>query len=611
MKKITILAIYLLGIMSVFAQTYTVGSTTFNVTVTATHDSSTCSSTLWTTYIISTDSSFVGDSMVVVDTSSGTLVAYAVNNTGVSPWTDTFSLNAGSRDDFHSVNGLPGTAILWGDFPLLKLRHGADLVYILDTISFYIANPCLYDTVSGWLYIDTGSHCIHGLDVFPYPSIFIQETLFGSVPSTSGFFQSSCSCGTYSYIAQKSWMMSYTVSPPPEWSFIFPLSPCDTSGFARYFTTLPQSNVNFELQCSGSIDLQCDALAPYNIRWGRSFYLSPFTTNTGCDTISGTMTVVLDPRLIYDSSLSVLPADTVRGDTLIWNYYNLSNVAYGTGYWNSFLSSIYLSPDSTVVPGDTLCISGYTQIPSTDIDPLNNSFSFCMPVVNSYDPNVKTVSPAGIGPLGFIAAATDTLTYTIHFQNTGTAPAINVRVVDTLDSHIDKSTFRIIGASANMSPQWLAPGIVEFDFNDIMLPDSGTSWAGSQGELSYKVALNPGLTNGTQIKNTAYIYFDSNPAVVTNTTLNTIDTAIKTKVNIVTKPKDIRIYPNPAYDYVTVENAGDATIMVLDVNGVVVMQQAATGATTTLNVNNLAAGVYVIRTVSGEQATTTRFTKYR
>jgi len=42
-----------------------------------------------------------------------------------------------------------------------------------------------------------------------------------------------------------------------------------------------------------------------------------------------------------------------------------------------------------------------------------------------------------------------------------------------------------------------------------------------------------------------------------------------------------------------------------------VMQQAATGATTTLNVNNLAAGVYVIRTVSGEQATTTRFTKYR
>jgi len=123
--------------------------------------------------------------------------------------------------------------------------------------------------------------------------------------------------------------------------------------------------------------------------------------------------------------------------------------------------------------------------------------------------------------------------------------------------------------------------------------------------------LNAGLAGGTQIKNTAYIYFDSNPAVVTNTTLNTIDTAHTTKVAPFAKPKQIRVYPNPAFDYVTVENAGDATIMVLDVNGVVVMQQAATGVTTTLNVNNLAAGVYVIRTVSGEQATTTRFTKYR
>jgi hypothetical protein len=55
-----------------------------------------------------------------------------------------------------------------------------------------------------------------------------------------------------------------------------------------------------------------------------------------------------------------------------------------------------------------------------------------------------------------------------------------------------------------------------------MLPDSTTNAEESQGFLSYRIAIAQPLETGTEINNTASIYFDNNPAVVTNTTWHTI-----------------------------------------------------------------------------------------
>ncbi|MBL0063793.1 MAG: hypothetical protein IPP38_02000 [Bacteroidetes bacterium] len=50
-----------------------------------------------------------------------------------------------------------------------------------------------------------------------------------------------------------------------------------------------------------------------------------------------------------------------------------------------------------------------------------NNFSYCTAtVVGSYDPNAIEVMPAGNGSQGFISPEDSLLTYTIHFQNTGT-----------------------------------------------------------------------------------------------------------------------------------------------------------------------------------------------
>ena len=56
-----------------------------------------------------------------------------------------------------------------------------------------------------------------------------------------------------------------------------------------------------------------------------------------------------------------------------------------------------------------------------------------------------------------------------------------------------------------------------------MLPDTGADFLGSQGFVKYKVNLKPNLPIGTQIFNTARIYFDQNSAIVTNTKIHTLE----------------------------------------------------------------------------------------
>ncbi len=43
------------------------------------------------------------------------------------------------------------------------------------------------------------------------------------------------------------------------------------------------------------------------------------------------MKLVKDSRVMYDPSLSLYPAASVAGDTLIWNYTDLTNLTGGGG----------------------------------------------------------------------------------------------------------------------------------------------------------------------------------------------------------------------------------------------------------------------------------------
>jgi hypothetical protein len=89
-----------------------------------------------------------------------------------------------------------------------------------------------------------------------------------------------------------------------------------------------------------------------------------------------------------------------------------------------------------------------------------------------------------------------------------------------------------------------------FSFNPIKLTTIDSDSLHSHGFIQFAIKLRAGLNVGDQIANTAHIYFDFNPAVVTNTALTTIKVVSTFEPFI--QPK-INVFPNPADRQVTLQ----------------------------------------------------------
>jgi len=202
------------------------------------------------------------------------------------------------------------------------------------------------------------------------------------------------------------------------------------------------------------------------------------------------------------------------------------------------------------------------ELPQDDEDP--EIEIDCLPIIDSYDPNDKQVVPSGIGT-DRIVHRTALLEYMIRFQNTGTDTAYNVVVVDTLSQSLDISTIEWGMAShaytLNVSGQYKP--VLTFTFNNINLPDSTTHEPNSNGYIKFKIKPLYDIPNNTQIENKAYIYFDYNEAVETNTSHITIADSIPhgepLVFNAVERPmqrEQISVYPNPTTGMVSLDLTG-------------------------------------------------------
>ena len=251
----------------------------------------------------------------------------------------------------------------------------------------------------------------------------------------------------------------------------------------------------------------------------------------------------------------------------------------------------------------------------TDYTPWNNVNAYTATVVGSFDPNDLEVSPKGTGTQGYITKSDSTLTYTIHFQNTGTYPAQKVVLVDSLSNNLQIASVKV-GASNHAYTTTISEGgVMKFTFDNINLPESTSDPLGSIGYVIYTVRLKPNLAVGTQIKNSAAIYFDYNPAVITNTTLNTIKNTVDVGQVSGQGTLGMAVYPNPASDHVSIniESASDvaaANIRFVNLVGQVVLQQNVAvhrgtnvfSATTT----NLTPGLYFVEVSEGANKATAK-----
>lgn len=264
--------------------------------------------------------------------------------------------------------------------------------------------------------------------------------------------------------------------------------------------------------------------------------------------------------------------------------------------------TVYLQvpPIPTVNAGQYLTNTASITAVTGDTWLENNSSSASELVINAYDPNDK-VEAHGEKILYSTFANTDYLYYTIRFENTGNASAINIVVNDMLDEQLDENTVEMVRASHDYVLDRVGRNL-SWRFNQILLPPSIADTDTGKGFITFKVKPKPTYAVGTVIPNTAAIYFDFNPAIVTNTFLtkfvSTLGTAGAESVAF-------SVYPNPAHSQVAVRlgssSATIETIKLYDYMGKCVLQQAGSAVSETLDVQQLAPGIYIVEVTSSLQ----------
>lgn len=217
--------------------------------------------------------------------------------------------------------------------------------------------------------------------------------------------------------------------------------------------------------------------------------------NVGTASQNCTLRVVLDNNFTY-SSVSGTAYTRYSSNVMEWDIKPLG-----------VKQTIKLAINGTVKSGTAL---GTTMkifasiIATSDANIKNNLDSAVNIVRGSFDPNDKQVFPAGTGTNGFVGTNTkQTLRYHIRFQNTGTDTAFNIVVIDTLSSNVDISSFEEIGASHPYTYELLSGNVLKFTFNNVLLPDSNTNKALSNGYVSFNINPKNGLAVGSKIKNNA------------------------------------------------------------------------------------------------------------
>jgi uncharacterized repeat protein (TIGR01451 family) len=263
--------------------------------------------------------------------------------------------------------------------------------------------------------------------------------------------------------------------------------------------------------------------------------------------------------------------------------------------------------DDTVSLGTILEATVNVNTSETDADPNNNTFTSAVEVVGSYDPNDKQVSATTIGDEFLEDGAP--LKYTIRFQNTGTFYAERVVIVDTIDADLDLNSLQIISTSHNM--QLVREGnVVFFGFDQIFLPDSATDFDGSIGHVRYEITPFPTFSEGQTIDNTAYIYFDFNEPIVTNTVVTEFGNPLSISNEI---EFETRLFPNPANQNITISWAQDVEvdrIEIYDLSGRLLKSQNISAENIyLLEVSDLSDGMYLINLVAGTLQSRQKFMK--
>lgn len=423
----------------------------------------------------------------------------------------------------------------------LNSMDNATLAYPLcvngDTIS-NLTGCASAEGIVGYTFKDNNSNCIKdngdlGINNIPLKLYDINNNLLSQTISFSnGIYNFPDSLGTYI-------VRTDTISKPY-------VVQCNNPGIDSTITLSPviplASDVNFDIACKPGFDIGVQSIVRSG--WvfpGQQHQIKVMAGdmshwyNLNCAAgVSGQVQIIVTGNVTYNGIALGALTPSVVGNVFTYTIADFGAIINATDF------GLMFTTDTTAQVGDSICVDINVTPLTGDNYTSNNTYHYCYQVVNSYDPNMKEVYPVNVLP-GF----QDWFTYTIHFQNTGSAPAFNIRLADTLSNNLDLETFEVINYS-HYNNVTLTNNILTFRFPNIMLPDSTSDLEGSKGFVQYRIKPKTNLPLGTQIRNTAYIYFDYNAPIITNTTINEFVQPVSIGTEISNLNNPLYVYPNPA-----------------------------------------------------------------
>lgn len=462
-------------------------------------------------------------------------------------------------------------------------------VLITDTLG-----TLLHLLVNGKVYYDANTNGVMDADEYGFPNIFIQSDpgpFFGITGYDDQYHLNLFSEGNY----------TNTCLTPPFWDIADPISYTVSLDPGTGGDTI--SNKDYRLSYVEPVTELQLSLYQYSIVYGFENYSEITVNNFGNQTV-GTVNVELHHPAANTLLTTDPPYDYYSDTTIIWIAHNINP------YQPQVFHADFICDDSLITPDETdVTVAGIVGPEPFDIDITNNKQTLNETILTSYDPNHLIVNPQGIGETGLIDPSTNSLQYTISFQNTGASPAINISIIDSIDSHIDFTSIQPVGASDVYWMEAKSPNVIIWHFNNIYLPADFTDHEGSTGYIQYSARLKENLPPGTSIRNKASIYFDMNYPVITNSTINTLSAPGSSEDG---EQMIFSVYPNPCQDYSNLqllERSKNCSYSIFDLQGQLIKTKELPDDILNYTVDpvDLADGLYLIRVTNNGKTSAQRW----
>lgn len=445
-----------------------------------------------------------------------------------------------------------------------------------------------YFTINGTAHFDADSNGCSVLDSgYANFKVAISNgtTTLTTLTNTGSFYETYVPAG------------NYTITPQIENSSYFTVTP--VSATVDFPTQASPFAQDFCVTANGIFhDLEV-AIVPIGVaRPGFDASYKIQYKNKGTQTENANLVFNYNDLVMDYLTASTNPTSQNTG-ALNWNLGTLQPFQTGSITVNFNLNTPTESP--ALNGGDVLPFSSTINGLFTDETPSDNTFILNQTVVNSYDPNDKTCLEGIVVDQNKIG---DYLHYQIRFENTGTYPAQNIVVRDTIDAtKFDISTLEMVNASHNCKTK-ITDDKVEFIFENINLPfDDATN----DGYIVFKIKTKSTLTVGESVSNTASIYFDYNFPIVTNTATSAFQNLSSEDFSSENK---VLLYPNPVKNtlFLTSKNNIDS-IIIYDIQGRKIQDNIVNSNELRLDTNGLIKGCYFIEIIFQNQKMTKKFIK--